>query len=220
MTTPPSLLSVRMSAFRSCRHSSPIANHPRHVVERHALTSADGEAFVVVLPWGKKEELTALAGFHALATGFGEVREAVLLQNDEGKTFVEGGTHDGLLARGNGGGDEYGALSCGCQALLDFFLYLFFSQSAGALDLKEHGAVEEKAVADGGKRLACDGEASLHAEEVGVLSLHEEAAWVVAEVVEPALELPLAQEELVVEARGEEEAVGGVGVSLPGGWGR
>ena len=206
--------------FFSCRYSSSFADHPRHVVECHALASADGEAFVVVLPWGKKEELTALAGLHALATGFGEVREAVLLQDDEGKTFVEGGTHDGLLARGDGGGDEYGTLTGGCQTLLDFFLYLFFGQSSGALDLKEHWAVEQEAVADGGKGLACDGEASLHAEEVGMLALHEEAAWVVAEVVEPALELPLAQEELVVEARGEEETVGGVGVSLPGGWGR
>ena len=34
-----------------------------------------------------------MTGFHALATGFGQVRETIFLKNDERKAFVEGGTH-------------------------------------------------------------------------------------------------------------------------------
>jgi hypothetical protein len=106
MTTPPSLLSVRMSAFRSCHHSSPIANHPRHVVECHALTSADGQPFIVVIPRGEEKELTTLASFHASTSGFGKVGKAILLEDDEGVTFLKSGAHDSFLARGDAGRDK------------------------------------------------------------------------------------------------------------------
>lgn len=69
-----------------------------HLVELEALASFDGEAFAVVFPGGEQEELSALAGFHALAAGLGEVGEAVLLKDDEGQAFLEGGTHHLLLA--------------------------------------------------------------------------------------------------------------------------
>lgn len=49
-----------------------------------------------------------------------------------------------------------------------------------------------------------------------MLTLHEQAARVVLKIVEPSLELSLAQEELVVVAGSEEEAVVAVGV-LAGG---
>lgn len=62
------------------------------------MASADGEALVMVLPRGEQEELSALAGFHALAAGLGEVGEAVLLKDDEGQAFLEGGSHHLLLA--------------------------------------------------------------------------------------------------------------------------
>ena len=74
------------------------------------MTSADGEAFIVVFPWGKEEELTSGTSFHALASGFGEFSEAIFLEDDEGEAFVEGGTHDGFLARRDGGGDKDGTL--------------------------------------------------------------------------------------------------------------
>ena len=54
---------------------TPLANHLCHVVEGEALGAADGEVLVVVLPGGEQEQLAALAGFHALAAGLGEVSE-------------------------------------------------------------------------------------------------------------------------------------------------
>ena len=72
-------------------------------VEGEALRAANCEAFVVMLPRGNEEKLTASTSFHALTAGLGEVSEAVFLQDDEGKAFVESGTHDLLLAFGDTG---------------------------------------------------------------------------------------------------------------------
>ena len=80
------------------KKSPPLANHLCQVIQLEALVTANGELLVVVLPGGKKEKLAALAGIHALASWFGEVGEAVFLEDDEGKAFVEGGAHDGLLS--------------------------------------------------------------------------------------------------------------------------
>lgn len=193
--------------------SPSLAYHPSQFIELQALPAADGQAFVVVRPWGKEEELTALTGFHALASRFGKVGETVLLEDDKGKTFLEGGTHDGFLTRGDGRRDEHGTLAGKGEEAVFLCVDLFWGKTARALYLKELRTVKEKAIANGRELLTCDSEASLHAEEIGVLTLHEETARVVAKVVEPSLELPLSKEEFVVEADGEEEAVGGMGVS-------
>ena len=50
-----------------------------NVVECKALSPADGELLVVVLPRGEDEELTAGTGFHASAAWLRKVCEAVLL---------------------------------------------------------------------------------------------------------------------------------------------
>ena len=65
--------------------------------------------FVVMLPGSKEKKLTALTGFHTLTTRLSEIGEAILLKDDEGKTIVESGTHDGFLPRGNGRRHEDGA---------------------------------------------------------------------------------------------------------------
>ena len=180
------------------------------------MVAADGEALVVVLPRGNEEELTALAGFHALASWFGKVGETVLLKDDEGKVLLESDAHDGFLSFGDAGRDEDGSaaglseerfLACG-----DFFV----GEAARALHLQTHRGSEEEAVADGRALHSANYEVALHSEVVGVLALHEQAARVVAQIVEPSLQLTLAQEQLVVEARGKEEAVGTV-VGM-GGW--
>ena len=71
----------KLRVCRSCGRPFLVsfANHLCHVVEGEALAAADGGALVVVLPGGEEKELAALAGFHALAAGLGEVGEAVLL---------------------------------------------------------------------------------------------------------------------------------------------
>jgi hypothetical protein len=70
------------------------------------LTSADGELLVVVLPGSKEEQLTSGTGFHASTSGFGKVGKAILLEDDEGVTFLKSGAHDSFLARGDAGRDK------------------------------------------------------------------------------------------------------------------
>ncbi len=189
---------------------------PCQIIQLEALAAADGESLVVVLPWGKEEQLTSGTCVHALASWFGEVGEAVFLKDDEGELFVEGGAHDGFLAWGDGGGDEHGSCTGLGEEIGGLGGDLLWREAAGTLHLQAHGAVEEETVAYGGELLPCHHEVSLHTEEVGALAFHEQAARVVAEVVKPALELPLAKKELVVVAWGEKEAVGGMGVSGSG----
>ena len=55
-------------------------------------------------------------------------------------------------------------------------------------------------MANGGELLTCYDESSLNPEEVGVLSFHEKAPWVVTEIVKPTLKLTFAKEKLVVVA--------------------
>ncbi len=59
--------------------------------------------FVVMLPWGQQKQLTAGTGLHAFPAWLGKVGEAVFQEDDERQSFVEGGMHDGFLARRDGG---------------------------------------------------------------------------------------------------------------------
>ena len=168
----------------------------------------------MVLPGGEHQQLTSGTGLHAAAAGFRQVGEAVFLKHDEGQAFLEGCAHDLLLALGDAWRYQHGS-AAGLREPPRLFLgYLLVGEAAGALYLQAHGALQQEAVADGRALLAAYHEAALHAEELGVLALQEEAAGIVAEVVQPSLQLPLAQEELVVEATGKEQAVGAV-VLLP-----
>lgn len=180
------------------------ANHPGHIIQGEALVAADGELLIMVLPRSEEEQLAAGAGLHAGAAGLGKVSKAVLLQDDEGQAFVKGSAHDLFLALGDAGRDEDGSAASLSKEPRHTLGYLFIGEAARALHMQAHGALEEEAVADGGELLPCHHEAALHAEEVGMLALHQEAAGVFAEVVEPSLQLTLAQKQLVVEARGEE----------------
>lgn len=99
-------------------------------VERQTLVAADGEAFVVMVPRGKQQQLTSGTGFHALARGFGQFRKTVLLQDDEWVPFFEGCPHDVLLTLGNAGRYEHRALTGQRKALLRLSLYLFVGQAA------------------------------------------------------------------------------------------
>ena len=74
-----------------------------------------------------------------------------------------------------------------------FFFYLLVGKAARALHLKSYRAVEEEAVANGGELLLAYHQTALHAEQVGVLPLHQQPAGVVAQVVKPTLQLPLSQ---------------------------
>ena len=112
-----------------------LTNQLCQIVQLEALTTADGESFVVVLPWGKEEELTSGTCVHALASGFSKVGEAVLLKDDEGKPFVEGGSHDGFLARGDGGGDEYCSGTGLSEEIGGAFGYLLKREAARTLHL-------------------------------------------------------------------------------------
>ena len=90
---------------------SPFTYPPCHLVERQALGTVDGEALVVMLPGGKQQELTAHAGFHPAPAGLGKVGKAVLLKDNQRETFIEGGTHDLLLALGDAGRHKDGSLT-------------------------------------------------------------------------------------------------------------
>ena len=58
-----------------------LTNHAGKVVEDEALVAGDGDALVVVLPWGEQEELAAGTGIHSLTSGFGEFGKAILLKD-------------------------------------------------------------------------------------------------------------------------------------------
>ena len=91
---------------------------------------------------------------------------------------------------------------------------LCWSKTTRALHLKSKRALQKEAVADGRERLSANHKASLYAEEVRVLALHQQAPWIVGEVAEPCVELSFAQQQLIVIATGEEETVAAV-VSRP-----
>ena len=50
----------------------------------------------------------------------------------------------------------------------------------------------------------------VHAKEIGMHALYQEAAWIVMQVIKPSSQLPLPEEQLVVKAVGKKEAVGAV----------
>ena len=192
------------------------ANPLCHVVEHEALVSADGKVLVVVFPGGKEQKLSALAGFHALSAGLGKVCEAVLLKDDEGQALRKGGSHHLLLALRDARGYQHRSAASLREPPCLLLGYLIVCETTGALYLQAHGALEQEAVTDGGKLHIANRQPPLHAEEVGALALHQEAAGIILQVVEPSLQLPLPQQQLVVEATGKEQAVGAVlGRALP-----
>ena len=44
-----------------------------HIVKRKALTAADGFSLIMMLPWGKDEELPPRTGFHPHPTRFCQI---------------------------------------------------------------------------------------------------------------------------------------------------
>jgi len=58
--------------------------------------------------------------------------------------------------------------------------------------------------------LTCYHKVSLHTEEIGILTLHEQSARVITKVIDPALKLPLTEKELIIESWGEEKTMGAV----------
>lgn len=190
--------------------SPPPTDLPRQPVQRLAYLTRDGDFVVAVGEGGEEQEAAFGAGAEALARGFLQGDEAVVEEDDEGESFVEGGAGDGFLAGADGGGDEDGTgAGCGQQARL-----LLFEQggvdAAGDVHAQLLGGGEQGEVADGRAHAAADIDIEAHAEEVGAGALQQEAAGVVGEIVQPALQLALAQEQLVIEAAGKEEAVGAV----------
>ena len=160
----------------------------------------------MVLPGREHEEAALGAGVELLAVGLREGSEAVLHDDDGGQAGVEGGAHDVLLAGRDGGGDEDGALTGFVKILGCNGGYLGLGEAARHADGTAPGCRQQEAVADAAVGVLAYLQAEEGTEPLGVLALHEEAAGVVAQVVEPALELAVAQQQLVVEAAGEEEA--------------
>lgn len=128
------LFSVQQNRMKN-NVQSPFTYHPRQIVQCQALSSADGDVLVMVLPRCEDEELAAGAGLHALASGLGQVGEAVLLQDDEGEAFVEGSAHDLFLTLGDAGGDEDGTRACLSQPCRLLSGYLVVGKAAGTLHL-------------------------------------------------------------------------------------
>lgn len=171
------------------------------------MVATDGNVLVVVFPWGKDEQLAPGTSLHALATGLCQVGKAILLKVDEWEASFEGSAHHRFLARRYGGRHKHGSLCGGREEMVHPLLYLRFCQAARALHLQPDGALKQESVADGRELLTADDKATLHAEEVGVLAFHQQAARVVGEVAEPGVELAFAQEQAVVVAAGKKQAV-------------
>lgn len=165
---------------------------------------------VLVLPWGKDEEATFGTGLEVLMPRLGEGVEAPRGEEDEREASVESGTHDGLLAFGDGRGDKDGTLLCLFQEKGNLFLDLFVGEAAGALHLQFSGVVEQELVANGCIGLPCDVDAEADTKEVGVLTFDEEAERVSVEIVNPPLEFAFARKDVVVVTTRPEVAVGAV----------
>ena len=94
------------------------------------MLHGDGATVIVVLPWSKEKEATGSAGIELLAARLGEGREAILHEDDEGQSGVEGCAHDGFLAGRDGGRDEDCPLT-GCRQIT-CYLFLHLSRSTAA----------------------------------------------------------------------------------------
>lgn len=153
---------------------------------------------VVVGPWGEQEEASFVAGIELLSLRFGEGREAIFYEDDEGEVGIEGGAHDGLLTRRDGGGNEDGASTGGGEEALHVLLHLSRGAAAGHTDLQALRRIKESEVAEGVEAVAGELHVEVRAEEVRVLAFEEQAAGVVEQVVLPAVEFPLIGEDVVV----------------------
>ena len=79
-------------------------------------------ALVLVLPCGEYQQAPLGTGVELLTLGLGKRGEAVAHYNDDGEMLVESLAHDTLLARGDGGGDEYRFLAGGLYVAGNFGL--------------------------------------------------------------------------------------------------
>lgn len=120
-----------------------------HFVQLEALIALDGELFVVVLPGGEDKQLTAGAGVHSLATGLRQVGEAVLLQIDQRKAFLEGGPHDGFLSFRYGRRHQHSALTGCFQTGSLMGLQVGLGDAPRALHLHLQRSLQQEAVTDG-----------------------------------------------------------------------
>lgn len=119
---------------------------------------------------------------------------------------LKGGAHNGFLAFADGGRHQHGTLPCRCEVMFHGGLSLFFCEAAGALYLQLCGSVEQEAVANGGVGLSGVLQAEPHTEEIRMLSFGEKSARVVGEVVYPALQLAVLQQDAVVVASFEQKS--------------
>ena len=67
------LLISYMSTLLSFCFSVGFTYHPCHLVKRETLMTADSNSLIVMLPWGKDEQLTSRTGFHSCPTWFRQI---------------------------------------------------------------------------------------------------------------------------------------------------
>ena len=95
-----------------------ITDGPSHLVEGETLVTPDGDIAVVVLPWGEHEQTALGASVEAFASGLGERRKAIFLQNDGGEASLKDGTQDVFLSWADAGRDNDCTVLCLAQAVV------------------------------------------------------------------------------------------------------
>ena len=109
-------------------------------------------------------------------------------EEDEWQVCFERGSHNGLLALGNGRRYEHRAATGSCQHLFHGVFNLFFGEASGTLHLLLFRVGEEKAVAYGCIGLTGYVDVEDNAEKVGVGSPQCQASRVVLKVLEPPVQ--------------------------------
>ena len=135
------------------------------------------------------------------------------MQEDEGEARFEGGAHDVLFPWGYAGRYQDGTCTCLLQVIVAGLRDLFGRHASGALHLQALWFGQQKAVADGGTFVGANLHMALHAEVIGEQALYQKALGVIAQVIFPRFQLPLAVKDAVGIAFAPEEALlGGVAV--------
>ena len=136
----------------------------RHTV--HGLTKGNGDLLVLppilVLPRGDEEQTTVGAGVDAVGGGVVHLCEAVIDDENHGETMIRGRVDDGLLALGDAGRDEDGAVGGLFEAAA--FLLLKARRVLAVADDGQQPPCEEGAVAVGvaGDIAVCEKQTALY----------------------------------------------------------
>ena len=178
-----------------------------HEVHGLALLCSELAVFVMMRPGGEHEQTAFGASIELFTVWLRERGKAVFHDDDGGELSIKGSSHDTFFAGGNSWGDEHCTRLCSRHVAANFVLKLCFGVSSRDAYGKAVRSAEQGEIAYTAVGMVADAKVEEGVEVVRVSALHEQAAWIVFDVVDEGGEHVVGLANQVVVVGLEEETM-------------